>query len=122
MTQLVRNALVLGLFSIPIASAQTVVLFDGTHLDAWQFDGGGWTIDADRSLTCEITETQLPNGKLRRTKGYIWTNQTFTDFDLTLSYELSAAANSGVFFRTDKDNPVQGGFEIQLLDNEGFRR
>ena len=27
-----------------------------------------------------------------------------------------------MFFRTDKDNPVQGGFEIQLLDDAGFQK
>ena len=27
--------------------------------------------------------------------------------------------NSGVFFRTDPKNPVQGGFEIQIMDTHG---
>ena len=37
-------------------------------------------------------------------------------------YKLSPGANSGIFYRSDKDNPVNGGFEIQLMDNEGFQK
>ena len=32
---------------------------------------------------------------------------------------MSKRCNSGVFFRTDPSNPVQGGFEIQILDSHG---
>ena len=40
---------------------------------------------------------------------------------MKLKYKLSKAANSGVFYRSDPSDPVQKGFEIQLLDNEGFQ-
>ena len=54
--------------------------------------------------------------------GYIWTSETFDNFELTLEYKLSEGANSGIFYRTDKNDPVQGGFEIQLMDNKGFQK
>jgi hypothetical protein len=54
--------------------------------------------------------------------GYIWTKKSYDNFELSLSYKLSESANSGVFFRTDKDNAVQGGFEIQLMDDKGFQK
>ena len=54
--------------------------------------------------------------------GYIWTKKSYENFELTLAYKLSEGCNSGVFFRTDKNNPVQGGFEVQLLDNKGFEK
>ena len=60
------------------------------------------------------------NGKTRlRGMGYLWTKDEFSDFELSLEYKLSPGANSGIFYRTDKNNPVNGGFEIQLMDNEG---
>jgi len=46
--------------------------------------------------------------------GYIWTKKSFGDFEVSLEYKTSEKCNSGLFFRTDPKNPVQGGFEIQI--------
>ena len=46
--------------------------------------------------------------------GYVWTKESYGDFELSLEYKTSEKCNSGVFFRTDPKNPVQGGFEIQV--------
>nr|MBC8349258.1 DUF1080 domain-containing protein [Verrucomicrobiota bacterium] len=70
-----------------------------------------------------MQEQKDAKGKTRiRGMGYLWTKREFADFELSLSYKLSPEANSGVFYRADKKNPVQGGFEIQLMDNKGFQR
>jgi hypothetical protein len=62
------------------------------------------------------------NGEVRlKGMGYIFSKKAYENFELTLDYKLSEGANSGVFFRTDPSDPVQAGFEIQLLDDEGFR-
>ncbi|TVQ00729.1 MAG: DUF1080 domain-containing protein [Planctomycetaceae bacterium] len=82
-------------------------LFDGSSLDAWTFPEGSWGIDDDGQLG------------LAKGGGYIWTDQTHGDFILDLEFKVSAGCNSGVFFRTDPSNPVQGGFEIQLMDTAG---
>ena len=60
-------------------------------------------------------------GVLARRKGggYIWTEKSFGDFVLELEVKMSKRCNSGVFFRTDPKNPVQGGFEIQIMDSHG---
>jgi len=101
-------------------------LFDGPRsgLGAWEADEeGGWIIDDEGSLTCTMKEVAGKDGKPRRTgRGYLWTRRAYENFELTLRYKLSPAANSGVFFRTDPGNPVQGGFEIQLMDDAGFRQ
>ena len=55
----------------------------------------------------ELTPSQTPGG-------IIWTKEKFGDFEVTLEYKTSEKANSGLFFRTDPRNPVQGGFEIQI--------
>jgi acyl-CoA thioesterase-1 len=103
-----------------------VPLFEGPGggLHAWTADeDGGWLVADDGSLTCAMKEVPGKDGQPRRAgRGYLWTRQAYEDFELTLGYKLSPAANSGVFFRTDPANPVQGGFEIQLMDDAGFRQ
>lgn len=99
--------------------AESTTLFDGTNFDAWELDQeGGWEIDSQGAMVCKM------GGDADKPKpmGNIWSKADFADFDLTLSYKLSEAANSGVFYRSDKTNPVQGGFEVQLMDNEGFQK
>lgn len=99
------------------------VLFDGSDLGAFEFAPGSWEIEPDGSVVCRMAEVKDKNGKTRlRGMGYLWTKKSFADFDLSLAYKLSPGANSGVFYRTDKNNPVQGGFELQLMDNEGFQK
>ena len=99
------------------------VVFDGKSLDAFEFREGSWEIGKDGSMVCRMEELKDKKGnKRQRGMGYIWTRAEYDDFDLTLSYKLSPGANSGVFYRTNKDNPVQEGFEIQLMDNEGFQK
>ncbi|GIS29231.1 MAG: hypothetical protein CM15mP130_2610 [Verrucomicrobiota bacterium] len=46
--------------------------------------------------------------------GIIWSKRKFGDFTISLEYKTSTKANSGLFFRTDPKNAVQGGFEIQI--------
>ncbi len=109
--------------STNVLAEPPTVLFDGSSLASWEFRPGGWVIDDEGAMKCRMEEVKQPNGKPRiKSMGYIWTKASYEDFTLTLSYQLSAGANSGVFYRTDPENPVQGGFEIQLLDNEGFQK
>jgi hypothetical protein len=47
--------------------------------------------------------------------GYIiWTKKSFSNFELTAEFKTSEKCNSGIFFRTNTNDPVQGGFEIQV--------
>jgi hypothetical protein len=45
--------------------------------------------------------------------------QQFADFDLHLEFKVAPRANSGVFLRAQPNDPVQRGFEIQVLDDHG---
>lgn len=125
-------ACVVALFVVPVSvsvsgsvsqAADPEVLFDGKNLSEWEFAEGAWVIDDDGAMTCRMeTVTARDGTKRERGMGYIWTKKSYEDFELTLSYKVSEGCNSGVFFRSDKDNPVQGGFEIQLMDDEGFQK
>tara|TARA_Y100001934_G_scaffold257497_1_gene326698 strand:- start:7919 stop:8605 length:687 start_codon:yes stop_codon:yes gene_type:complete len=113
-------ALAIGL-SNSLAGEQT--LFSGKNLKAWEFPERAWYINDSGEMACRMTKVKDRKGRERtRGMGYIWSKKQYSDFVLTLSYKLSEGANSGVFYRTDKTNPVQGGFEVQLMDNEGFQK
>ena len=68
---------------------------------------GKWHVLPDGTLEC------LPRC------GYIWTKEKFGDFVLDFDFKVSKKCNSGLFFRTDPRNAVQGGMEIQILDSFG---
>lgn len=102
---------------------EPLTLFDGRSAEAWEFREKAWVVDEDGHLTCQMEEVIQKSGKKKiRGMGYIWTRESFSDFVLDLEYRLSPLANSGVFFRTDPIDPVQSGFEIQLLDDQGVQR
>ena len=90
-----------------IGEDNSSALFDGKSLNGWEGKAGGWLVDGEGNLA------RQPDG------GYLWTNESFEDFELSLEFKVSEGCNSGIFFRTDPENPVQGGFEIQVLDSYG---
>lgn len=87
---------------------ENIQLFNGKDLENWnQKKSGGWVIKKGI-----ITPSDNPGG-------YIWANGDYDNFELNLDFKVSKGCNSGVFFRADPKNPVQGGFEIQILDSHG---
>ena len=99
------------------------VLFDGKNLEAWESAPGAWEIEEDGSLVCRMESSEGDDGTVKtRSMGYLWTKAEFGDFELSLSYKLSEGANSGVFYRAEKSDPVNRGFEVQLMDDEGYQK
>ena len=102
----------------------TRTLFDGSAFGPiwWMEQKGGWEIAEDGSMVCLVAEGKDKKGNLKMTgRGNIWTYAEYGDFELTLSYKLSEGANSGVFYRSHPEDPVQNGLEVQLMDNVGFQ-
>jgi hypothetical protein len=63
---------------------------------------------------------ELKNGVLGSSKtpgGILWSKNPYGDVTITLDYKTSEKCNSGLFFRTDSGNAVQGGFEIQIASD-----
>ncbi|MDP6893128.1 MAG: DUF1080 domain-containing protein [Verrucomicrobiota bacterium] len=88
--------------------SKTIQLFNGKDLDNWiQQKPGGWIVEKGM-----IASSNEPGG-------YIWAKGDYGNFELELDFKVSKGCNSGVFFRADPKNPVQGGFEIQILDSYG---
>jgi hypothetical protein len=94
------------------ATPGTVVT--GDSLEGWFVNPANppvWRIVKDKKGVVSIA--RQPAGS------YLWTKTSFGDFELNLEYKVSKGCNSGLFFRTDPNNPVQGGFEIQIFDSHG---
>ncbi len=97
-------AAVLILTASPNARAgeQPVDLLSGS-LKQWTMQkAGAW----------ELKQGTL--GTSAKPGGYIWTREAYEDFEISIDYKTSEKCNSGLFFRTDPKNAVQGGFEIQI--------
>lgn len=115
-------AMTCALLATCAEAGDRVALFDGTSLDQWELRKDAWEIAGDRSLTCRFQQVKQKSGVVRRkSMGYIWSKKNYGNFRLRLSYRLSPGANSGVFFRTNPADPVQAGFEIQLLEESQFK-
>lgn len=87
---------------------KAIFLFDGKSLD-------GWIVPEPVS----VWMANEKNGTISRQVGgsYLWTKSVFSDFILDLEFKMSKHCNSGIFFRADPNNPVQGGLEIQIFDS-----
>lgn len=111
---------------LPAAVAATVVLsVSATADDAAVFNGkdlSGWFVQPENPAVWRvIKDRKSGEAMIARQPGgsYLWTKEKYGDFVLEMEYKVSEGCNSGVFFRTDPNNPVQGGFEIQVFDSHG---
>lgn len=88
-------------------------LFNGKDLNGWTImgDPDSWSVE-DGTLYCK--------GK---GGGMIYADGIYKNFELKLDFKLTPKANSGVFFRVwDKNDPVQTGIEVQILDSYGVEK
>ena len=49
--------------------------------------------------------------------GMLWSKKQYKDFEITVDYRTTKECNSGLFYRSDPKNAVQGGFEIQIASD-----
>jgi len=92
-------------------AAGWTLLFDGKSFDGW-----GCTDKAFPGWSVKDGVIALA----RHAGGYLYTDQQFTNFELEIDFMVDTHTNSGVFFRwSDLADPVQTGFEMQVLDSAG---
>jgi hypothetical protein len=82
---------------------------------------GGWKNITDDKDIFEISDGMLHiYGKSIYPLRYVaYTPEPFGDFDLHVEFKVAPGANSGVFLRSQPNDPVSRGFEIQVLDDHG---
>jgi len=92
--------------NIKILPLEAVSLFNGTDLDGWQVHGTErWYVDSGE-LVCESG----PDAAY----GYLTTDRTFRDFDLTVDFRQEADGNSGVFFRSSVEGTTVSGWQAEV--------
>ena len=104
--------LLLGLVSSPFPSSASgqeagwTTLFDGSSLDGWRVLG-----DANWELADAAVSADSGNG-------YLVTESSYGDFELTLEFWVDEPANSGVFIRcSDPDNiGAANSYEVNIYD------
>jgi hypothetical protein len=89
------------------------LLFDGVTLKGWEphmasatEPAATWGV-ADGAIFCEGNK-----------RGWLGTDDTYTDFNLKVEFRAGAKINSGVFLRSQKTGgiPAQTGYELQIWD------
>lgn len=98
---------VLGLLSISTAFAQkTQKLFNGKNLDGWKIHGTEkWYVEKGE-LICESGPD--------KEYGYLATEKTFKDFELTVQFKQEANGNSGVFFHSSIEGTKIAGWQAEV--------
>ena len=88
-------------------------LFDGATLEGWAPMFGG-NLDAWAAQEGEIRVVEAGRG------GWLRTDRTYRDFDLSFDFIIPDGGNSGVGLRcTSVGDPAFTGFEVQILDSHG---
>ncbi len=86
------------------------LLFDGKTLNGWKALGNpeGWAVE-DGAIACLV-----------KGSAYLYTEEQFDDFVLSIDYKIAPRTNSGIFFRwSNLRDPVHTGIEVQVLDSHG---
>lgn len=83
-----------------------VSLFNGRDLTGWTVHGTERWFVEDGELVCESG----PDAGY----GYLATEDTYRDFDLTLEFKQQADGNSGVFFRSHLDGTEISGWQAEV--------
>lgn len=103
-----KALLFLFLFALPvIATAQKAQrLFNGKDLN-------GWTIHGTEKWYVEKGELVCESGPDKQ-YGYLSTDKTYKDFELTLQFKQEANGNSGVFFRSSIEGVKISGWQVEV--------
>jgi Domain of Unknown Function (DUF1080) len=104
-----RNILIISLvFSSLVTFSQTseIKLFNGRNLEGWKINGTEkWYVD-NGELVCESGPDKQ--------YGYLSTDSSFHNFDLTLEFKLEANGNSGVFIRSSIEGTKISGWQVEV--------
>ena len=86
--------------------AQPRALFNGRDLTGWRIHGTEkWYVE-NGELVCESGPD--------KGYGYLATEATFKDFDLSVDFKQEADGNSGIFFRSSLDGTIITGWQVEV--------
>ena len=86
-------------------------LFNGKDLDGWKIHGTEKWYVQNGELVCESG----PDNQY----GYLSTDQSYKNFELTLDFKQEANGNSGVFFRSSIEGVKISGWQVEVAPLNG---
>lgn len=90
----------------PLIFAQKQSLFNGKDLEGWKIYGTEkWYVE-NGTLVCESGPD--------KEYGYLATNQSYKNFELTLQFKQEADGNSGVFFHSSIEGTRVTGWQAEV--------
>ncbi|WP_276502666.1 3-keto-disaccharide hydrolase [Terrimonas pollutisoli] len=94
---------------IGAASAQKKI-FNGKNLDGWTIHGTEkWYVE-NKELVCESGPD--------KNYGYLSTNKSYKNFELTLQFKQEANGNSGVFVRSSIEGVKISGWQVEVAPED----
>ena len=93
-------------FSCLWLHAQSISLFNGKDLAGWTIYGTEHWYSEEGLLICESGPD--------KGYGYLATNKSFKNFELTLEFKQGADGNSGVFFRSTIEGTKITGWQAEV--------
>ncbi len=108
---IVKNIFILFtcLCLVSAATAQKKI-FNGKNLDGWTIHGTEkWYVE-DKELVCESGPD--------KNYGYLSTNKSYKNFELTLQFKQEANGNSGVFIRSSIEGVKISGWQVEVAPKD----
>ncbi len=99
-------ALLLLVAATCVPEEEVRYIFNGENLDGWTIHGTELWYVEDGELVCESG----PDAQY----GYLRTDRTYDDFELTLEFKQEANGNSGVFFRSTIEGVRISGWQAEV--------
>jgi len=101
------SLMIICLFYSLLTTAQNKVsLFNGKDLSGWKIHGTEKWFVENGDLVCESGPDKQ--------YGYLSTNKTYKNFELTLEFKQEANGNSGVFFRSSIEGVKISGWQCEV--------
>lgn len=99
------------------AEAPWTELLKGSDLAAHWNTTGNWSLkDGVATLTPREGESGWS-----RWSAYLWSKESYGDFEVEFDYLLEPKGNSGFYFRVgDVNDPVKQGIEVQIYDSASW--
>src|SRR5688500_18594726 len=100
--------LLLSLFLIStlVNAQQFTSLFNGKDLSGWKTHGTEKWYVKNKELVCESGPDKQ--------YGYLSTEKTYKNFELSLKFKQEADGNSGVFIRSSIDGTKISGWQVEV--------
>jgi hypothetical protein len=88
-------------------------------------DFSGWTVKSGAAITDKNTGYEIKEGAIHTStgKGNIYTDKEYSDYIFRFEFKLAKNGNNGLGLRcrNDGSNVAYSNFELQVLDNVGYK-